>query len=87
MEVVGQGVQQEIGLLLDITIRAQNQEDVETEPLEEDGVEVVLAPDHHCRDGGDGVLVVVLVVEFAEASHLLLDPFVLNKLWPTDLEM
>ena len=87
MDVVAQGVEEEAGLLLNVGVGPQDQEDIEPQLLEEDGHEVVLTALEDQAYGGNGVLVVVFVVELAEAGHFLFYPFVLRRPGGTVLEM
>ena len=87
VEIISEGVEQEVGFLLNVSVSPQDEEDVEAQFFQEHSIEVVLAPHHHSRYGGDGILVVVLVVEFAEAGHFFLDPLVLDSQRSTDFDM
>jgi len=77
VDVVSEGVEEEAGLLLDVCVCPQNQKHIEGQFLQKDCRLIVLAALKNKSYRSHSILIVVLVVELAEAGHLLLHSFIL----------
>lgn len=71
MDVLSQRLEQETGLLLQLSVGSQDQEYVEPDLFIEDWCQVLLLPDYHLTQYLNSLIIGILVIKLTKPSHLL----------------